>query len=159
MPGGLGPQPADTKLRLNQQPDQQLHGSAGNRFRRIHRTLNGDPLDLADLGRTGFHAAVNRADGTVIIRLQGELDMSTAPALGRNLTEALDAMPHAISLDLSGLTFLDSTGIRVLMSSHRRAARQGCAFILRSPQPSVLRVLKLTGINQLLVIDSGNAAS
>lgn len=121
--------------------------------------MNNDPLDLADLHRTGFHAAVDRADGTVSIRLQGELDMSTAPALGRNLTEALDAMSHAISLDLSGLTFLDSTGIRVLMSAHRRAAGQGCAFILRSPQPSVLRVLKLTGIDQLLVIDIGNAAS
>ena len=120
--------------------------------------MSNDPLDLTALHRTGFHAGVDRLDGTVVIRLQGELDMCAAPTLGRDLTEALDGMPHTISLDLSGLTFLDSTGIRVLVGAHRRAAAQGCGFILRSPQRSVLRVLKLTGLDQVLVIDRGGAA-
>lgn len=121
--------------------------------------MNNDPADLAALHRTGFHTGVDRVDGTVVIRVQGELDMYAAPTLGRDLTEALDAMPHSISLDLSGLTFLDSTGIRVLVSAHRHAAAQGCGFILRSPQRSVLRVLKLTGLDQLFVIDSGDVTS
>ena len=118
--------------------------------------MTNNPLDLAALHRTGFHAVVDRVDGTVLIRLQGELDMCTAPTLGEDLTEALDAMPKAISLDLSGLTFLDSTGIRVLLSAHRRAAAQDCGFILRSPQRPVLRVLKLAGLDQLFVIDSSD---
>ena len=66
-------------------------------------------------------------------------------------------MPHSISLDLSGITF-DSTGIGVLASAHRRAKAQACRFILRSPQPNVLRVLKLTGRDQLLNIASADTA-
>jgi anti-anti-sigma factor len=134
-----------------------LPGSAAPAFPEDHRTLHHQPLDLVALRRTGFHVGVARVDGTVVIQLQGELDMCSAPALGRDLTEALDGMPHTISLDLSGLTFLDSTGIRVLVSAHRRAAAQGTGFILRSPRPSVLRVLKLTGIDQLLAIDDADA--
>ena len=105
------------------------------------------------LHRTGFHAYPDTTDGTVLIRLEGELDMASAPRLGRILHEALDGGAATVALDLTGLTFLDSTGIRVLFSAHRRAAAQGCAFILRSPTRSVLKVLRLTGVERLMVIE------
>ena len=104
--------------------------------------------------RTGFHAGVDNTEGTVVLRLQGELDMATAPGLARDLHTALDARPSTLALDLSELTFLDSTGIRVLITASRRAEDQGCSFVLRSPRRSVLKALRLTGVDRLMGIET-----
>ena len=115
------------------------------------------PDDLAvvasSLQRTGFHAAADRAEGTIVIRLQGELDMATAPGLGRAMDTALDARPSTLALDLSDLTFLDSIGIRVLITACRRSGAQGSTFVLRSPQRPVLKALRLTGVDRLMAIE------
>lgn len=102
---------------------------------------------------SGFTAEVEASDGMVVLRLGGELDMASAPVLNRAVHTALDAGPAAISLDLSELTFVDSTGVGVFVAGHRRAASTGCAFVLHSPRRAVLRTLKLTGIDQLIDID------
>lgn len=118
----------------------------------------GAPDDAASLLlRTGFHA---EADGDgVSVRLHGELDMATAPRLERVLTEALDAMPDEVRLDLSELTFLDSSGIRVLVTACYRAKDQNCSLTLHSPQDAVLRTLKLTAVDRLMIIDGRTARS
>jgi len=107
----------------------------------------------SSLLRAGFHAEADSAEGSVVVRLQGELDMATAPALSRALDTALDALPTALVLDLRELTFVDSTGIRVLITSCRRAAGQGCSFALHSPRRPVLKALRLTGVDRLMVIE------
>ena len=118
----------------------------------------GAPIDAASaLRRTGFHAGAD-VDG-VTIQLHGELDMATAPRLGRVLDEALDTMPDAVRLDLSELTFVDSTGIRVLITACRRAKDQNCSVILHAPREHVLRTLKLTGVDRLIDIDSREVRS
>ena len=96
---------------------------------------------------------------TLVFHLEGELDMVNAPRLGRALSAALDERPSRLALDLSGLTFLDSSGGRVLFTTARRARDQGCSLILRSPGPSVLKMLKLSGLDRLLVEGSGPAAA
>jgi len=113
-----------------------------------------DPAAVAaTLGRAGFCADVSVADGCVVVRLQGELDMATTPALSRALDAALDGRPHALALDLSELTFIDSTGIRVLITGSRRAGGQGCSFVLRAPRRTVLKALRLTGVDRLMVVE------
>lgn len=107
--------------------------------------------------RTGFSASADSAEGAIVVRLQGELDLATAPALVRALDTALDAKPSVLALDLSELTFLDSTGIRVLITACRRAGSQGCTFELRSPQRPVLKALRLTGVDRLMTIASAPA--
>jgi anti-sigma B factor antagonist len=109
--------------------------------------VRSDGVGSDDAGRSGI------ANGTVVVTLQGELDMATAPGLGRALTEALDARPPAMVLDLTDLTFLDSTGIRILVTACRRAETDGCPFVLRSPRRSVLKALRLTGVDRLMVIE------
>ena len=109
----------------------------------------------ATLLRTGFSAAADSTEGTIVLRLQGELDMATAPGLARAMDTALDAKPATLALDLSDLTFLDSTGIRVLITACRRAGGQGCAFVLRSPCRPVLKALRLTGVDRLMAVEPG----
>ncbi len=105
--------------------------------------------------RAGFGVDADGEDGDVVVRLGGELDMATTPALSRALDTVMDARPHALALDLSELTFVDSTGLRVLITSSRRAAGQGCSYVLRSPQRAVLKALRLTGMDRLMAIEPG----
>jgi len=108
---------------------------------------------LPPLLRTGFSAEADRQDGRVVLRLHGELDMATAPRLQRDLDAALDARPAGIALNLQELTFMDSSGIRVLLSAARRASEAGCPLVLRNPCRSVRKALRLTGADQLMAIE------
>ena len=110
-------------------------------------------LVASDLLRTGFSAAADTTKGTIVLTLQGELDMATAPALGQAINRALDAQPSTLRLDLTELSFLDSTGIRVLIAGSRRAGGEGSSFVLQSPNRSVLKALRLTGVDRLMVIE------
>ena len=111
-----------------------------------------DPISLL---RTGFHAATAGMDDTIVLRLQGELDMATAPGLGRTLDTAIGAGPATIALDLRELTFVDSTGIRVLITACRQAEKAGCRFVVRSPSRPVRKALLLTGVDRLMAIEPG----
>lgn len=116
------------------------------------------PDDVAGIAsallRAGFHAEADGDGGSVVVRLQGELDMATAPALSRALDTALDGRPSALRLDLSDLEFVDSTGIRVLITACRRAGGQACSFSLCAPRRPVLKALRLTGVDRLMVIET-----
>ena len=109
------------------------------------------------LRRYGFCVDPDRSEETLVLRLYGELDIATAPMLREALSSAMEARPSRLRLDLSDLTFVDSTGIGAIMSGARRAAMLGCAFVLRSPGPTVLRTLHLIGVDQLIAIDTGHA--
>lgn len=119
-------------------------------------------LEQAHRRGSGHPALVRTSSGavaaTLVFHLEGELDMANAPRLGWALSAALDERPGRLALDLSGLTFLDSSGARVLFTTARRAGDQGCSLVLRSPQPSVLKMLKLSGLDRLLAEGSGPAA-
>ena len=110
------------------------------------------------LDQTDFpaHLPPARAGGpAVVFHLEGELDLATAPGLGRALASALDERPSQLVLDLAGLTFLDSSGARVLVTTARRARDEGCAFVLRSPSASIMKMLRLVGLDRLLVAGPG----
>ncbi len=117
------------------------------------------PAERTWFGRAAPNAAcfqehISAIEGAVLVRLEGELDVASAPRFERVLNTALEKGASTVVLDLSELTFLDSTGIHVLISASRRAADQGCTFVLRSPTRSVLKVLRLTGVGRLMVIES-----
>ncbi len=83
--------------------------------------------------------------GTLKLALQGELDMGTAPELEARLAALSEARSPA-KLDLSGLTFVDSTGLRVLLGAVRDADRDGWKLeVGRELSPQVRRLVELTG--------------
>ena len=113
----------------------------------------------SDLLRTGFSARADSTNGVIVLQLRGELDLATAPGLGQAINRALDARPSTLRLDLSALTFLDSTGIRVLIAGSRRAGAEGCSLVLHAPTRSVLKALRLTGVDGLMVIEADQPRS
>lgn len=97
------------------------------------------------------------ATAETAVHVEGELDMATAPRLSQVLHAALDARPAVLAVDLTTLSFVDSTGIRVLITVQQRAAAQGCRFVLRSPTRSVLKALRLTGVDRHMLIEPAAA--
>jgi anti-sigma B factor antagonist len=89
------------------------------------------------------------ADGTHLVALRGELDMLTCPQLTKCL-EALGEAGANVRLDLSGLSFMDSTGVRVLYSAAKHARDGGSGLEIVPPVGEPMRVLEITGVNRLL---------
>lgn len=87
-----------------------------------------------------------------VITLTGELDLSTAPRLEQEVRTARTAHGPHLLFDLSGLDFLDSHGLRVLLRARRQAAEQDGSLSLVSPTPTVDRVLQVTGLREHLVV-------
>jgi len=86
--------------------------------------------------------------------LAGELDVWSATEVHKRLL-GLELRPGAqLVLDLSGLTFMDSTGIRLLLQASEYARRHGAGFVVVRPPAHVMRVVELVGLGeQLDVVD------
>ena len=85
-----------------------------------------------------------RADSDGVVWLSGELDMANADPFFERAMSNLDGQPAAL-LDLSALTFLDSSGIRAIL---RLAAARSDGVVLRSPRPNVRKILDIAGIDE-----------
>ncbi|HEV8116697.1 MAG TPA: STAS domain-containing protein [Acidimicrobiales bacterium] len=110
-----------------------------------------------DLLRTGFHIEHENLGRTVVLRLHGELDMATARALRAALLQAMSVDGTPVALDLSGLSFIDSTGIAVLLAAGRRALDEERSFSLHHPGRMVGKALQLTGADRLIAIEAAEA--
>ena len=84
-------------------------------------------------------------DGTFVAP-RGELDMATAG----ELRAALDAAPGALTLDLSGLRFLDTSGLRLVLETAEQAKRDGRAFTVVPGAPAVQRLFEVAGVTELV---------
>ena len=85
----------------------------------------------------------------ICIRLSGELDHHSAKGLLRRLDQEIEkALPTQLTLDLSGVTFMDSSGIGVLLNRYKQMKAGHTSFYGACPQ--VMRVLKVAGILGLM---------
>jgi anti-anti-sigma factor len=78
-----------------------------------------------------------------VLCLAGELDVATVAAIRARLRE-LDGLP--VMLDLSGLTFMDSTGLAFLLEERARAQRQGMSLRVHGAGGQTLALLERTGL-------------
>ena len=92
-------------------------------------------------------------------RVRGELDVAVAPQVATAVGELLDTGCTRIVIDLRDLTFLDSAGVHTIASAHRTAAERGVAVSVVRGSPTVQRVLQLTGVEPLLVVDDGRGGA
>lgn len=86
-------------------------------------------------------------------RLTGEVDHHAAKGLMAALAEEIDAaLPRQLELDMSGVTFMDSSGIAVVLRSWKRMRELGGVMTLRSVPPYAVKVLKAAGVDKLMEI-------
>ena len=91
--------------------------------------------------------------GTANVSLQGELDLDRAAAVADELIELPARGAKRVVVDVSGLTFIDSSGLRALLTAREQLERAGAALELTALSPSVERVLDMTGTRSLLTRD------
>lgn len=96
---------------------------------------------------------------TLIVAVTGELDHHTAGLLKSNIQAELDrgVIRHLI-LDFSGLSFMDSSGLGVLLGRYKELAKWQGRMLVFGLQPAVEKLFMMTGLNKLIPVESSLAA-
>lgn len=92
-------------------------------------------------------AAVRERDGAIVVELTGELDLYNAHAVRQALLEQAGREPERLVIDLSRVTFIDSTGLGVLIEARTQLANRR-AFLLASPGLETRRALEISGLDR-----------
>lgn len=116
----------------------------------------------AEGGEQGVRAGLlsiraQRRGDVHLIALEGELDLANAEALEGELERALAGGERAVVVDMTALTFIDSTGIALLIATVGRVEDSGRLRFVPSQAPAVVRVLEVTGVDQRLPFVDGPA--
>lgn len=115
------------------------------------------PLTAAQVLDLGTLTVRSQRDGAVhVLALSGELDLAAAPVVEEELKSVARAAPavSTIVIDLVGVTFIDSTGLRLLLETSRRTESRGQRLLVRRPTDRVFRVFEISGIDRLLPFDA-----
>ncbi|MGH9027897.1 MAG: STAS domain-containing protein [Acidimicrobiia bacterium] len=116
-------------------------GAAGGMSVHSERSASRSSLMKVDIDVKGSQAQISVA---------GEVDAHTSTALERAIDQALEAGARTLVVDVAEMSFIDSSGLRVLVQGRRRATEAGGALALRQPSDTVVRLLELTGLRELL---------
>ena len=88
------------------------------------------------------------ANGYQIVSVTGELDIATAEQAYSYISEVIDGRLTPVTVDLSGLTFCDASGLGVLARAARYARQKGRQLMLASARPSLLKIMRITGLDR-----------
>lgn len=94
------------------------------------------------------------AGPTTTIALAGDLDPATAPQLDEAIQYAIATEGlERVVLDLQDLTFIDSSGLRVFVTARQTLTALDIGLTLRSPSDTVRRLLDITGLGEILLVE------
>ena len=109
---------------------------------------------LASLPRVREHGTltirVERAGKRVTVVALGELDIASARALEEELLHAIDSRPSTVVLDLSGISLVDSTGLRTLFLATKSAAKSAVPLEMSGPSGLARAALDSSGVHRAL---------
>jgi anti-anti-sigma factor len=92
-------------------------------------------------------------DAVLVVQLRGEIDYTNAAAVTEAVRQAVDRdRPEQVHVDLHEVTFLDSSGIGVLISAMKAAGGVGAPYRVLAPNPKVLSQLEITGLAELFQV-------
>jgi anti-sigma B factor antagonist len=116
--------------------------------RSLSAPLRRGELDLHDEAEANRHT----------LMLSGELDLATSPALEEAIEQLCGDGAEEIVVDLRGLQFIDSTGIRTILHSKELCGSRKCEFALIRGSASTQRLFELTGLDEKLPFRDGSPA-
>lgn len=89
----------------------------------------------------------------LFVQVAGELDLLVSSDLRAHLDQALDAKgARHLFLDFSGVTFIDSSGLGVILGRYRRLAESGGTVTIKNAPPQIYKILELSGLNRIMQI-------
>lgn len=93
-------------------------------------------------------------DGVLSVKLMGEIDHHSAVGVRSDIDALIfEVRPRKIVLDLSEISFMDSSGLGLIMGRYALARDLGCAMALRSPGVAVMKILTLAGMERMIKIE------
>lgn len=92
-------------------------------------------------------------DGTRIA-VRGEVDLYTSPDLRSALMKAVPAAESRVEVDLSGVEYMDSSGVATLVEGFKSARENSKAFVLFKPSTAVMKVLELARLDSVFDIET-----
>lgn len=94
-----------------------------------------------------------RAEGEKItLELEGRLDTSTAPSLEQEIKDSVTGEIRELILDLKGLQYISSAGLRVLLAAQKKMNRQG-SMVVKNANDMVTEVFQVTGFIDILTVE------
>jgi anti-sigma B factor antagonist len=103
-----------------------------------------------DDGARGMVEKAADPSGALVVKLAGEIDMSNAESLGRAIEQLIDPGTERLVIDLSGLDFMDSSGIAMLL----RVTSDIDTVHIRNPSNVIRRIIDSTGLGDVLRVES-----
>jgi anti-sigma B factor antagonist len=98
-----------------------------------------------------FHATIaSLSNRLALVSVSGELDLYTSERLRRAIDEAASVGADTVLLDLSGVGFIDSTVLGVIVQESKRLEGRGVSLTLVTDDPRTLRVLEVTGLDRVM---------
>jgi anti-sigma B factor antagonist len=99
-----------------------------------------------------FSITQQTVGGFPVVAVQGEVDLSSAPELRRALTAVFDGGSSSVIVDLTGVGFLDSTGLGTLVAARASAATAGGQVAVVCDQGRLLKLFTITGLDGAFAI-------
>jgi len=94
-----------------------------------------------------FELSEEPDSGAHVICLRGEIHVTTAPRFAEHLNEAIESGQTAVVLDMTGVEFIDSTGLSVLLNGMRLITQRRGRLALVCTNPTVLRLFQITNLD------------
>ncbi|MGE2690458.1 STAS domain-containing protein [Mycolicibacterium pulveris] len=102
-------------------------------------------------GNDPITTSVTHQDGVAVVAVGGDVDVATVSTLEDAITDALDAKPTALVIDLTDVDFLASAGLQTLVATNE-ALSKGTGFAVVANGPATSRPIQLTGLDQVFAL-------
>jgi anti-sigma B factor antagonist len=115
--------------------------------RRARAALRDEARDERGAGAQLGLSQTTALDGSQVVRVTGELDVATAEQAYVYFSDVIDQGHTPVSIDLGGLTFCDASGLSVFARAANRAREAGRQLKLTGARPSLVKIMRITGMD------------
>jgi anti-sigma B factor antagonist len=117
-----------------------------------HRVKDGPAPNREQGALVDLTISTREAGGRTVVSVAGEIDVYTAPRLREEITELVAAGTYDLVIDMSGVEFLDSTGLGVLVGGLKKVRAHEGSLQLVCNQDRLLKIFRITGLAKVFVI-------
>ena len=105
-----------------------------------------------------FDLETEREGTSALVTVRGDFDVQVAEQVAERLADVEESEPELLVMDLSGLSFLDSSGMGVIAAAHARARSAGRRFVVVNPPYGVRRAFEISALDEVIPIAEDVAA-
>ncbi|MBQ7243865.1 MAG: STAS domain-containing protein [Bacilli bacterium] len=99
-----------------------------------------------------MQVSITKSDNALNVAVSERLDTNTAPVLEKQILDQIEGIT-SLTLDMKGLAYISSAGLRVLLLLHKTMAAKGGNFVIKYPCDEVMEILDMTGFSSFLNIE------